>query len=96
MTDPLENEPTRQLPQPSLEDRLASLETGQATMQATLNVMDAKFDGFNQLLKEVLKMQQDMYVDLRGRMSSIERDIHQIKQDVGPESFPQRLFGMKP
>jgi uncharacterized coiled-coil protein SlyX len=107
MTDPIENEPTQQLPVPTVEARLTSLETGQATLQATLNEINSKLD-------ILIKMQQDRYVDLRGRitsldnnvhqrltsmdnnvhqrLTSIESNLHQIQQDMQPDSFPNRLM----
>ncbi|MGH9801557.1 MAG: hypothetical protein ACRD82_14430 [Blastocatellia bacterium] len=94
MTNHNENETTDQLPPPSVEARLASLETGQMALQATVNEINAKLDVLTHLQREMLKMQQDMYVDLRGRLSSIERDIYQIKQDIQPDSFQSRLMRM--
>ncbi|MBI1760809.1 MAG: hypothetical protein HYR56_05160 [Acidobacteria bacterium] len=94
MTDPLENETTQQHPPPSLEARLASLETGQAVLQTTVNEINAKLDVLTQLQREMLKMQRDMYVDLRGRFALLENELRQIKQDIQPDSFQNRLMRM--
>ena len=89
MTDPLENETTQQLPAPApaVEARLTGIE-------ATLNTMNAKLDVLTQLQREMLKMQQDMYVDLRGRIVTLSSEVHQIQLDIQPDSFQNRLMRM--
>ena len=91
MTNHNENETTEQLPQPSLESRVTTLETN---FQTAFSEINTKLDALIKMQQEMLKMQQDMYVDLRGRMSSIENDIHQIKLDIQPGSFQNRLMHM--
>lgn len=85
MTDHNENEMTEPLPQPSHEARITALEAGFAAQQATLNEINSKLD-------VLIKMQREMYVDLRGRLAIIESDIHQIKQDIQPDSLQNRLM----
>jgi uncharacterized coiled-coil protein SlyX len=94
MTDPLENETTQQLPQSSLEERVAKLEAGQITLQVTLNEMNAKLDVLIQLQREMIKMQQDMYVDLRGPIVALSGEVFQIQKDIQPDSFQNRLMRM--
>jgi BMFP domain-containing protein YqiC len=92
MSDQLANETTQHLPLPSLEARLGSLETGQAAIQATLNEVLVRLDVLTQLQHEILKMQREMYVDLRGRFTPLENELRQIKQDLQPDSFQNRLM----
>lgn len=87
-----EDQITDQMPPPSVEARLAVLETGQVALQSAVNEINAKLDVLTQLQREMLKMQREMYVDLRGRLSAIERDLFQIKQDIQPDSFQNRLM----
>lgn len=94
MTDPLENEPTQQLPQSALEMRLAAIEVTLTDVQSVLKALDSKMD-------ILIKMQQDMYVDLRGRFTLLESEvrlfgdeIRQIKHDIQPDSFQNRLMRM--
>jgi hypothetical protein len=61
-------------------------------LQSAVNEINAKLDVLTQLQREMLKMQREMYVDLRGRLSAIERDLFQIKQDIQPDSFQNRLM----
>ena len=92
MTDQLENEPTKQLPQLSQEARLTSIETTLTDQQVTLKEINSKLD-------TLIKMQQDMCVDLRGRFTLLESEvrlfgdeIRQIKHDIQPDSFQNRLM----
>lgn len=98
MTNQPENETTEQLPQPSYEARFTEIETALATQQVLLQEVISKLD-------LLIKMQQDMYVDLRGRMTSmesnihqrltsIEHNLHQVQQDIQPDSFQNRLMRM--
>ena len=94
MTDPLENEPTQQLPAPSVEARLTSIEATLAMQTALLNKLDAKMD-------MLIKMQQEMYVDLRKRIADLNdplgtltATVHQIQRDIQPDSFQNRLMRM--
>jgi ethanolamine utilization cobalamin adenosyltransferase len=87
MTDPIENEPTQQLPAPAIDVRLNSIE-------ATLTQMNTKLDVLTQLQREMLKMQQDMYVNLRGRIVSLSGEVLQIQKDMQPDSLQTRLMRM--
>lgn len=92
MTNHSENETTDQLPPPSHEARITVLEAGFAAQQSTLNEINAKLDAVIKMQQDMLATQREMYVDLRGRLSTIERDIFQIKQDIQPDSFQNRLM----
>ncbi len=101
MTNYGENETTDQLPPPSVDARLAVLETGQAALQSAVNEINAKLDVLTHLQREMIKMQQDMYVDLRGRfvamnneITSLKNTVNQIQQDIQPDSFQNRLMRM--
>lgn len=101
MTNHGENETTDQLPPPSVDARLAVLETGQAALQSAVNEINAKLDVLTHLQREMIKMQQDMYVDLRGRfvamnneITSLKNTVNQIQQDIQPDSFQNRLMRM--
>lgn len=85
MTNHGENETTDQLPPPSNETRIATLEANLAAQKSTLNEINGKLD-------VLIEMQREMYVDLRSRFTIIERDIFQIKQDIQPDSFQNRLM----
>lgn len=92
MTGQNENETTEQFPPPSHETRITALEVGFAAMQATLNEMNGKLD-------LLIKMQQEMYVDLRSRfvdmnntIAALASTVHQIQQDIQPDSFQNRLM----
>jgi uncharacterized coiled-coil protein SlyX len=80
-----ENQTTDQLPPPSHEARISALEANFAAQRSTLNEINSKLD-------LLISIQREMYVDLRGRLSSIERDVFQIKQDIQPDSFQNRLM----
>ncbi|MEP7336955.1 MAG: hypothetical protein ABI977_04370 [Acidobacteriota bacterium] len=89
-----ENEATEQLPPPSHEERITAFETGFAAQQSILNEINAKLD-------LLIKMQQEMYVDLRGRFVTMNNEItvlkntvNQIQQDIQPDSFQNRLMRM--
>jgi hypothetical protein len=87
MTDHSENETTKQLPVLTVEARLSGIEATLVAQNTLLAKMDAKLD-------TLLKMQQDMYVDLRGRFTPLENELRQIKQDIQPDSFQNRLMRM--
>lgn len=72
MTDPLENETTRHLASLSQDRRLTAIETTLTDLQVTLKEVNSKLD-------MLIKMQQDMYVDLRGRFSLLKGELRQIK-----------------
>lgn len=94
MTNHAENETTDQLPPQSHEARITTLEASLAAQQNSLNEINGKLD-------MLIKMQQDMYVDLRGRfvamdntMVTMNNAIHQIQRDIQPDSFQNRLMSM--
>lgn len=87
-----EHETTDPLPLPAHEARIATLEAGFAAQQSTLNEINAKLD-------LLIKMQQEMYVDLRGRfvtmnneITAMKNTVNQIQQDIQPDSFQNRLM----
>ena len=91
MTEDNENQPTEKFLPLSLDTRVASLETITQTGFSELNV---KLDLLIKLQQEMLKMQQDMYVDLRGRIVTLSSEVHQIQLDIQPDSFQNRLMRM--
>ncbi len=82
-----EKETTEPLPQSSHEARYTGIETTLADQQTMLKEINSKLD-------LLIKMQHDMYVDLRGRFTLLEGELRQIKQDIQPDSFQNRLMRM--
>ena len=87
MTEQNENETTEQLPSPSPDARIATLEGGFAAQQIMLKEISSKLD-------ILITMQRDMYVDLRGRIVTLSDTVNQIQKDIQPDSFQNRLMRM--
>jgi hypothetical protein len=90
------NNSTDQLPAPTLEERVASLEklVGQllTDIRSGFNRMDTRFD-------ELAKTQREMYVDLRERIDLLsdkvnvmQRSVDQVVRDARPDSLQNRLL----
>lgn len=94
MSEQSDDQTTEPLPQPILETRVTALENNAAAQHAMLNQIDGKLD-------LLIKLQQDMYVDLRKRiadlnepLSALATTVNQIQRDIQPDSFQNRLMRM--
>jgi uncharacterized coiled-coil protein SlyX len=85
---PDDNNTTEQIPQPSLEARVTALEANFSAQSRVLNDINDKLD-------TLIRMQQEMYVDLRGRLAVLTATVNQIQQDLQPDSFQNRILNIR-